>query len=304
MANVINELLIMYIVLFAGFVFSKKFEISKGTEQIISQLIINISLPALIFNSIVTDFNSEMINQYIVLFVAGFFVAISGLLISYTIGRFLLNVKEINVFSFLATFGNNIYLGAPICYALFGRQGFIMAIVFDLGMAIILWTVGIWMINQNTKSNQFSNSLKWLISPPLLSIISGILFSYNNILVPNAILETAELIGAITIPLAMLFIGFQLSKYNIKNIVFNKFYYYVSLVKLIIIPFVILLFLNHTGINQIIFGVIIIESGMPVFVNSSIILNKYAEKGELASVSVFVTTFIFLFTLPILIIFI
>ncbi|MFN2362924.1 MAG: AEC family transporter, partial [Halarsenatibacteraceae bacterium] len=290
MGNAIRELFIMYIVLSIGFGFNKKVKVSRETENTISKLIINITLPALTFYSIINDFNSEMLNQYLTLFVAGFFIAILGLLISYLSGRFIFNIKDIPVFSFLSTFGNNVYLGAPICYALFGSQGFIMAIVFDLGMAVIIWSIGVWMINEKIEVKKFSHNLKGLISPPLLSIIAGILVSYNNLILPGVLMESAELIGGITIPLAMLFIGFKLSKFRIQEVLQNKFNYYISLVKLIIIPGIVLLLLGQSNIEQIILGVIIVESGMPVFVNSSIMLNEYADKGKIASGSVFVST--------------
>jgi len=304
MNNAIRELFIMYIVLSVGFGFNKKVDVSPETENIIAKLIINITLPALTFYSIITDFSSEMLSQYLTLFIAGFLIAILGLFISYLAGRYIFNIEDINVFSFLSSFGNNVYLGAPICYALFGSQGFIMAIVFDLGMAVVIWTLGVWMINENIKIDRVSQNLKGLISPPLLSIIGGILFVYSNIALPGVLLESTELIGGITIPLAMLFIGFKLSKFRIKEVVQNKFNYYVSLVKLIIIPGIVLILLRQSNIEQVILGVIIIESGMPVFVNSSIMLNEYANKGKLASGSVFVTTFLLLFTLPILMFFI
>lgn len=304
MGNAIRELFIMYIVLAIGFGFNKKVKVSRETENTISKLIINITLPALTFYSIITDFNSEMLNQYLTLFVAGFFIAILGLAISYLSGKYIFNIKDVKVFSFLSSFGNNVYLGAPICYALFGNQGFIMAIVFDLGMAIVIWSLGVWMINEKIEVKKFSHNLKGLISPPLLSIIAGILVSYNNLTLPGVLMESAELIGGITIPLAMLFIGFKLSKFRIKEVLQNKFNYYISLVKLIIIPGIVLFSLSQSNIQQIILGVIIVESGMPVFVNSSIMLNEYADKGKIASGSVFVSTLLLLLTLPILLYFI
>ncbi|MFW5873753.1 MAG: AEC family transporter [Bacillota bacterium] len=304
MGNAIRELFIMYIVLAIGFGFNKKVKVSRESENTISKLIINITLPALTFYSIITDFNSEMLNQYLTLFVAGFFIAILGLAISYLSGKYIFNIKDVKVFSFLSSFGNNVYLGAPICYALFGNQGFIMAIVFDLGMAIVIWSLGVWMINEKIEVKKFSHNLKGLISPPLLSIIAGILVSYNNLTLPGVLMESAELIGGITIPLAMLFIGFKLSKFRIKEVLQNKFNYYISLVKLIIIPGIVLFSLSQSNIQQIILGVIIVESGMPVFVNSSIMLNEYADKGKIASGSVFVSTLLLLLSLPILLYFI
>ncbi len=304
MNNVIRELFVMYIIIAVGFGFNKKVNVSEDTKRTISQLIINITLPAMTVYSIMDGFNSEMIRQYMILVLAGLFVGILGLLISYSTGKYIFNIKNINVFSFLSSFGNTVYLGAPICYALFGSKGFIMALVFNLGIQIIIWTLGVWLVSDNIKSNNIAHNLKGLISPPLISIIVGIIIAYYSISLPKVIVETTELVGGVTVPLAMLFIGFNLSEYHVKEIIQNKYYYSVGLNKLIIIPFIVLFLLKQSNINQILLGVIILETGMPVAVNSSIILNKYAGKGEVASGSIFVTTFFFLFTLPILIVFI
>ncbi len=53
MNNAIRELIIMYIVLSVGFGFNKKVNVSPETENTIAKLIINITLPALTFYSII-----------------------------------------------------------------------------------------------------------------------------------------------------------------------------------------------------------------------------------------------------------
>src|SRR5690606_12979168 len=49
----------------------------------------------------------------------------------------------------LSGFGNTGFIGIPLCAALYGSEGALYAAVFDTGTAIMLWTLGTFVLQQD-----------------------------------------------------------------------------------------------------------------------------------------------------------
>jgi len=154
---VLEQLLLMGVLIALGFYLNKSGKIKQAAEKGIAELTIDIAFPALIFTNIIKDFDLNMLKQYLIVPVSALIITVISIAIIFLISNlFGYSKKEKEEFTFVTVFSNNIFVGAPICYALFGPQGLILAILYDFGMQLILWTVGIWILkdsSQNSESN-------------------------------------------------------------------------------------------------------------------------------------------------------
>lgn len=298
---VLEQLILMGVLITLGYYLNKSGKIKSEAEKGIAELTIDIAFPALIFTNIIKDFNLNMLKQYLIVPISALIITIFSIIIIFMISKFFgYSQKEKEEVAFVTVFSNNIFVGAPICFALFGAQGLILAILYDFGMQLILWTVGIWILkdsSQNSESSFFAN----IFSPPIIGLLLGLVVVFSGINLPEAVFNITGSIGDITVPLAMIFIGLQLAKSTISEVMGNKKVYLVSILRLLIFPALVYLVLSLLPIQPLLRGVMTILAAMPVFASSSVIMEKYGHKSDFASAAIFATIVFMGATLPIFI---
>ena len=107
--------------------------------------------------------------------------------------------------------GNTGYLGYPVALFAFGIAGLSRAVVFDMISSLFLYSLGIYIIHHK-------NEIKEIFKVPLIyAVIIGLLFNLLKIKTPEIIFKPIEMIGLITIPLALLVLGHKLTELKITS---------------------------------------------------------------------------------------
>ncbi|MFP4021335.1 MAG: AEC family transporter [Halanaerobium sp.] len=298
---ILEQLLLMAVLIALGFYLKRSAKIKQEAEKGIAELTIDIAFPALIFTNIVKDFNLNMLKRYLVMPLTSFIITLSSIIIIIFITKLLkYPKKDRNELAFVTSFSNNIFVGAPICLAVFGSQGLILAIFYDFGMHLVVWTFGIWLLN-NSKKNDQSNFLSNIFSPPIIALLTSIIIVIIGVEIPGFLINITESIGNITVPLAMIFIGLQLAKSRLKDIISNKKIYLVSFLRLLFFPLLVYSVLRFFSLPKLLSGVITLLTAMPVFASSPVIMQKYGHTGDFASKAIFSTIILMIFTIPLFI---
>ncbi|TDO91331.1 hypothetical protein DFR79_10979 [Halanaerobium saccharolyticum] len=298
---VLEQLLLMIVLIALGYYLNQSGKIKQEAENGIAELTIDIAFPALIFTNIVKDFDLSMFRQYLIVPFSALLITVLSIAIIIFITRSLnYSRREQEEFAFVSVFSNNIFVGAPICLALFGAQGLILAILYDFGMQLILWTVGIWLL-KDSGQNAESHFLANIFSPPIIGLLLGLLVVFSGLNLPQSVVNITDSVGAITVPLAMIFIGLQLAKSSFGEVMGNKKIYLLSFLRLLLFPGLVFLGLGLFDISSLLRGVMTIEAAMPVFASSSVIMEKYGHKSDFASAAIFATIAFMGLTLPIFI---
>lgn len=298
---VLEQLLLMGVLIALGFYLNKSGKIEQAAEKGIAELTIDIAFPALIFTNIIKDFDLRMLSQYLIVPVSALIITVVSILIIFIVTPILdYSKREKEEFAFVTVFSNNIFIGAPICLALFGAQGLILAILYDFGMQLILWTVGIWLL-KDSGQNAESHFLANIFSPPIIGLLLGLVVVFSGLDLPESVVNITDSVGAITVPLAMIFIGLQLAKSSFREVLGNKKIYLLSFLRLILFPTLIYFGLGLFGISSLLREVMTILAAMPVFASSSVIMEKYGHKSDFASAAIFATIVFMGLTLPVFI---
>jgi len=301
MYAVAEQLLLMAVLITLGYYLSSSGKFSEGAEKGIAELTIDIAFPALVFTNIIREFDLEMLKEYLTVPLSSSMITAASLMLVLVLTALLKYPKERRrEFSFVTSFSNNIFVGAPICMAFFGTQGLILAIFYDFGMHLVVWTLGIWLITDNNGGSEHS-FLKNIFSPPVIGLLSGIIVVLIGLDIPEFILNITGNIGSITVPLAMIFIGLQLAKSSFKEIAGSREIYLLSSMRLLLFPLLVFIVMQFLPLSQLVKSVIILESAMPVFASSPVIMRKYGHTSSLASEIIFSTIILMVFTLPIFI---
>jgi predicted permease len=198
---------------------------------------------------------------------------------------------------------NTIFMGLPINEAIYGQKSLPYVLLYYIANTTFVWTIGVYEISKdgtNGKVKLFSkDSLKNLISPPLMGYIVAVILIVLGINLPTWLMDSCKYLGNLTTPLSMIFIGITIYSVSLKEFRLNKDIIGVLLGRFIACPLIIialLLFSHTTGLMKDVF---VVQAAMPVMTNSAIISKMYNSDYKFAAVVISITTIASLAVIPI-----
>lgn len=298
-----NQISILFLIIIVGFVCSKKKIINTEFESKGSELLINITAPALILTSFTFKHSRELMAKGLMLMGTGFIVHIIAICICIPAFKKIANDQKRRILIFATIFSNCIFMSFPLIDGVFGSEGIFLASFYIVSFNIIIWTYGYMLMTGGSKIsiNTILNSLK---NPAIPAIGIGIILLVANISLPEPILKSLELIGSMTTPLSMLLVGSQLSRSKITDLITDKNIFFVSFLKLILIPAIVMLLVYFLRLPAIAGGVAVMLAGMPTAANTTIFARLYLKEDNesvFASKCVAATTLFSMITIPLVI---
>lgn len=305
---IVNQIIIAGILICIGVIGSLTKVITETVRTAISKLVFNITLPLLIITTFSNmELNREIIINGLWIFIFSNISLILLLLIGKFTALFTTKVKRTASIHIVHTmFGNIVYLGFPLIYALFPQQeSMLYAGLYYLVSTYFLWTIGVLLLTSD-KSVNMKENLKNLINPDTIAFIIGILMMVTGIKFPTIIYDALSGMGKITSPLSMLYIGALLANTNIKGVFKRLDIYFLSLNKLLIVPLLVLFLVNeiilYFGIEFSLMAktVLILQTSMPCMTMVVIVAGYYGADDQKAAENVFLSTLLSLVTLPLM----
>lgn len=202
-SEIIKVIIPIIIITGAGYVFGRYKKINIKT---LADFIIYVSSPAL---ALALLSKQQIIFKEIstIIFSAVLVILGTGML-SYVFSR----TTKIPIPSGLylpIMFMNSGFIGYPLALFAFGELGLSKAIIYDMMNAILIFTVGIYIINRGKDRWQF------LKIPFIYAALAGIVISLSGAKIPEMIYSPLDLIGQTTIPLALFMLGCRLAHIKI-----------------------------------------------------------------------------------------
>lgn len=192
-----------------GFLFRQIGLIRSGDSQVIARLIINTTLPALIFLSIARA--NVAPSKLVVLAMCGVLVSlglsvISGVLTGYLgyerqiVGVVILGTMIINIGFFLF----------PIFQTVYGQEGISRLAAFDLGNSIVAHSYGFYLATRygsRPPVGIWSGIKRVLALPVLWAVLAGLVVNLTRVQISPFLLKMLEPLAIANTPLAMLTLG-------------------------------------------------------------------------------------------------
>lgn len=264
--------------------------------QVLLKLVYYFTLPAISF---VTISKIKLTREYVY-----FPLVVAGVIAScYFIARYLSSKRNFSSATqgsyVIATILINTSFAFPFLQILLGKDALVSYLIFDFFNAIFIYSIGYLIACSYGSKNTHDSFLvsKVLCSPPLWSVLFGILCSSFSVEIPGFVLHSLETVGLTTSPLLLVSLGFSFSWS-----MFNKLYVYeVVLIRMLIgglIAFLFTLFFEFTAVNKLI---IIVCSSAPCGFNTLVFANLEELDSKLAASVVSLSMLISLILCPILI---
>ena len=303
MLNAIQSVLSIMFIIFVGYILTKKNWFNDDTAALFSRLVVNISLPALMISSILTNFERSALVQSL----SGLIIPFISMFICYAVA--ILTAAAINVdpqrrgvFKTMFFASNSIFIGMPVNLALFGEKCVPFVLLYYAANSSLFWTLGICSISHDTskEKNKIFNlvTLKRIFSPPLLCLIVGILLVAFEIKLPLFIMDSCRYLGNLTTPLSLLFIGITFHSVHLSDLKLSKDMIALIIGRFIISPAAVFLLTLVIPTPSLMAKVFIIQASMPIITQSAIVSREFGGDHKYAALMVTASNIASIFFIP------
>lgn len=296
----LREMLMLYCIGILGYIVRKINILPKHTNGVLTQLILYITLPALILYSLDIPFSFTLITEFFwLLFMSIYILTLSSALAILLRKSARLPKPQGSVYESLIILGNQGFIGYAVCFILFAEEGIIYLTMFNLFYLIFIWTYGIYLF---TKSKDTINWKGIFFNPGIVSTLLGMIILFTPLSFPDTISHTLNSIGKMTIPLSMILIGSLLaniSMNHIKKLIKNKYLWTATFMRLIIIPALLIPFILFK-VPYTLFIIAILVSGMPAAPTISLYAQRFGADTDFATAGVLFTTVLCVISIPLI----
>jgi len=295
---ILNQVLILFLILGMGYA-GGKFGIldSKGTKKL-SEVLLYISSPMLVLNSLFIEYSREHLINIIWTIVFSAAVLTFAIFLSKLIyGRF--SEKTSVVLRYTAIFSNCGYIGLPIMKAVFGDEGVFYGTFYVVIFQFFIWSYGYAMFGaKDTIGNTIK---KVLINPSIIAAFVGTIVFIFQIPVPAYIKGAIKSVGDTTMPLSMLIVGGVMSTAKLAAL-FNDWKVYLSsFVRLVFMPVLAFLASKLAGVPSLPAAVTVTALAMPAATNTTVFSEMFDKDSVFASKCVTVSSLLSIITIPLII---
>lgn len=295
--TILNQTVIMLILIIVGVLCAKLKLISSATNKELSQFVLQVVNPVVIFMSYQKDYEARLVKNLLLTFA----LSVIAFAVTIAVVYLLIRKKEdrhTEVERFSAIYSNCAFMGIPLVNALFGSEGVFYLTAFLTVFNIVIWTHGVITISGE---KDFKQVVKVFYSPTIIAIVLGIITFFLKIKLPSVPTSALQFIANINTPMAMIVSGVTISTTKISDLIKNVRIYYICLVKLLIVPLVTALVMMPFNIDEMVRMTVVITVSAPPAAMCTLFCLKYNKNSVYASEIFAAGTILSVATLPIVV---
>ncbi|MCI9384232.1 MAG: hypothetical protein HFI24_08490 [Lachnospiraceae bacterium] len=295
--TVFFQMLAFLLMIGAGYFITRRGMLDEHANSQISGLLVHVFNPLLIVSSAADSVGliSSGDLRTVGLIASGMFAVFIpvGMMLSPLFDK---DRDQRKIFQLMFVFSNLGFIGIPVVSSIVGAEYVVYVTEFILIYTILLYTYGVGLLNR-----KFSlSALKEMVNPGTVLSLAALVIIIWEIQVPDFLKTAASYMGNATSPLALIAIGFQLAKADLKKIFGQLRLYVFAVVKLLVLPLLLLPLLKFMTSDVHLISVCMVMFGMPV---GNIPLMLGMQKGidvSTGSAAIILTTVLCVFTIPVL----
>ncbi|HKL80377.1 MAG TPA: AEC family transporter [Mobilitalea sp.] len=295
-SNAFKQILIMFLIILIGVMCYKKKIVNKDTNKALSDLVLMLVNPLVIFISYQREFDSKLVNGLMISMVLAILTHIFGIVCSHLFVRGKKRGDNIAIERFAVIYSNCGFIGIPLVNGIVGSEGVFYLTAYMTIFNLFVWTHGVILITGAKDKKTF---IKAILSPSVIATLTGFIFFMARIKVPEIPLETLSYVGNMNTPLAMLVAGVTIAQTNILRLITNLRVYYLAALKLVFVPVVMLLVFSLFNIPRIVLLTSVLAAGCPVAASINLFSIRYGKNYLYASEIFAVTTILSVLSIPI-----
>ena len=292
MTKLITLQLTMFILMLTGLYLRKKELITAEGKRVLTDLVINVILPANIIKSFLIEFNSSIFMNFLSILLISMGIQVLCTILSHTLYK-----KETaprrKVLQYGIVCSNAGFLGNPLAEGVFGSMGLSLASIYLIPMRIVMWSAGVSFF---TESPDKKTLFKKVVTHPCIVAASiGIILMVTQIPLPGFLVSPITALSNCNTATSMLVVGTILADVDFHNLIDKTMLSYAGL-RLILMPLIVFTACSFLPLDSMVTGVATLLTAMPAGATTAILASKYDGDAPFATKCVVFTTALSLIT--------
>ncbi len=294
--DVLAEMLVILFAIAAGYGANRLGYLGGETDQKLSKLILNITMPAMIVAAVITGEELPEISVILSILEVGVAFYVLEFAFVLTVPKLLPGTAgQKGVYRYTLAFPNVGFIGYPVAVALYGEGALFYAAILALPFNLLSYSLGPLMLAG-------AGRFRWrqLLSPCIVASVLGLVLALTRLRPPAMVGEMLDFVGSITVPLSLLVVGSLLAHMSPGKVLRSPKLWVLSVLRLLVMPALLCLVLRGMHIEAMVLGIAVSQMGMPVAVNGTLLSMEYGGDTEAMAQVTFLTTLGAIVTIPVL----
>lgn len=292
----LQQTIIMFALMLLGLLLSRRGMITEQGSRDLSNVLLYAVIPCVILRSYMSEFSMEKLRAMGL----SALIAVIAFAASIAVAYLTCGTRH-RIENFAVAFGNAGFIGIPLVTAVFGSEAAFYVVSFSTFANLLQWTYGIVIISGKKET---MNLRMVFVNPVFISMVIGIALFVLQPALPTVVTGTIGYIADGNTVLAMIILGYYLSKVQLRGLFADVRLYLFSALRLLVVPAVtILVFLPFPFARGEIALITLIAAATPIASSTAIFAQKFDQDYRRAVSYVCLSTFLSVATLPLVMLF-
>jgi malate permease and related proteins len=290
-----------------GFALAKRGWFEGSSSFLISRLVVSLALPAYMISNLMGGYDRAKLISML----PGLPIPFAVMIVTFAIGAgiaalFRISRDRRGAFTSMFAFSNTIFIGLPVNLVIFGEDSLPFVLLYYIANTTLFWTIGLYSIARDgavregrpNPSFVSAEGIKRILSPPLVAFLAAAILILISVSLPRVIMDFCRILGAMTTPLSMLFIGIVISRVDWKKLKLERDILFLIAGRFLIAPCLLILVARPTSLPLLMKQVFLVQAAMPAMTQTPILASAYGADSEYAGIGTALTTTLSLATIP------
>ena len=228
----IEQIAELFLMILMGYIIVKTGLLKGEDSKVISKIVLYLVIPCVIINAFQVDYTSEKVKELLLVFAASVLLQVILLAAVWGAGK-VLKLNEVETTSIYYSNSGNLIV--PLVTFILGKEWVLYGCVFMSVQLVFLWTHG---------KNTISREGKWdwkkiVFNVNMISVFAGVVLFFTKIRLPEIVDQALSSVGS------------MIAEMNLRNIFENVKVYFISFLRLVVIPVISLAILKISGLVNI-----------------------------------------------------
>lgn len=291
--SITSQVIILFLIVLVGLLCRKLRYFTDETIRGITQIVVNITVPALTISNMQRPFAYDVLVGFLVT------MGLTILLVVLAIGAGLVIFRNRPharraVAANLLAFPNCGFMGYPIILAI-NPDWMIYAVGYNIANIFVTWTLGVSLY----QGKENISLRRVLLNPNILSALFGFLLFCTGFSLPAIPAEALSMLGGLTTPMTMLLLGTRLDGLRLSDLK-EKDYHITAAISLVALPLLVHLCVNMLPVGAAVAGTMFILTAMPCGTMNAMQAELYGGDNVFAARAIAYATLLSLVTVPLM----
>ena len=292
----LQQTIIMFALMLLGLLLSRRGMINEQGSRDLSNVLLYAVIPCVILRRYMSEFSTEKLRAMGL----SALIAVIAFAASIAVAYLTCGTRH-RIENFAVAFGNAGFIGIPLVTAVFGPEAAFYVVSFSTFANLLQWTYGIVIISGKKET---MNLRMVFVNPVFISMVIGIALFVLQPTLPTVVTGTIGYIADGNTVLAMIILGYYLSKVQLRGLFADVRLYLFSALRLLVVPAVtILVFLPFPFARGEITLITLIAAATPIASSTAIFAQKFGQDYRRAVSYVCLSTILSVATLPLVMLF-